>query len=70
MKFNSLNFKIVLGLTYLTIILVGLYFLFSFIDIRDLMSYEFIKSNREIILKYKNENFIFLTISFFIFSII
>ena len=70
MKFNSLNFKIVLGLTYLTIILVGLYFLFSFIDIRDLMSYEFIKSNREIILKHKNENFIFLTISFFIFSII
>jgi len=34
------------------------------------MSYEFIKSNKDIILKYKNENFLFLGFVFFIFCII
>ena len=70
MKLNSLNPKLILGITYLIVISVGLYFLFSVIDLKDLTSYEFIKSNRELILKYKNENLIFLTITFFIFCII
>tara|TARA_B100000686_G_C16712723_1_gene930146 strand:- start:588 stop:1307 length:720 start_codon:yes stop_codon:yes gene_type:complete len=67
---NEQNLKIVIGLIYLTIISVGLYFLFTLVSIGDLMSYEFIKSNRDIILKYKNENFLFLSIIFFTFSII
>ena len=70
MKLNSLNLKLILGITYLVIISFGLYFLFSTVDIKDLMSYDFIKLNKDIILKYKNENFLFLTIIFFIFSII
>ena len=70
MKFNSLNLKLVIGVAYLSIISIGLYFLFSVIDIKDLMSYEFIKQNKDIILKYKNENFLLLTSLFFIFSIV
>ena len=70
MILNSLNLKFVLGITYLVIISFGLYFLFSFVDIKDLMSYDFIKLNKDFILKYKSENFSFLTITFFIFSII
>ena len=70
MNLNSLNLKLVLGTTYLAIILIGLYFLFSIVDIKDLMSYEFIRSNKDIILKYKNENFLFLTVIFFIFSVV
>ncbi len=70
MNLNSKKLKIILGITYITIISTGLYFLFSVIDLKDLTSYEFIKSNKDIILKYKNENFIFLTSIFFIFSII
>ena len=70
MKPNSLNLKLIIGLIYLVIISFGLYFLFSFVDIKDLMSYDFIKLNKDIILKYKSENFSFLTITFFIFSII
>ena len=69
MKIKSLNLKLIIGITYLIIILIGLYFLFSAIDIKDLTSYEFIRSNKDIILKYKNENFLFLTIVFFIFCI-
>ena len=70
MNSNSLTPKLILGVTYLVVILVGLYFLFSVIDIKDLMSYEFIRSNKDIISKYKNENFLFLTVIFFIFSVV
>ena len=62
------NLKLIIGISYLSIISIGLYFLFLAIDLKDLMSYEFIKENKDIILKYKSENFLFLTITFFIFS--
>ncbi len=67
---NSLNLKLIIGTAYLVIISIGIYFLFSHIDIKDLTNYEFIRSNKNLILKYKNENFLFLTCVFFIFSII
>ncbi|PPR47087.1 MAG: hypothetical protein CFH23_00481 [Alphaproteobacteria bacterium MarineAlpha6_Bin1] len=70
MNVNSLNLKIIIGIIYLAIISICLYFLFSIVDIKDLMSYEFIKSNKDVILKYKNENFLFLTVIFFIFSVV
>jgi uncharacterized membrane protein YdjX (TVP38/TMEM64 family) len=70
MNLNALKLKLILGTTYLAIILIGLYFLFSIVEIKDLMSYEFIKSNRDIILKYKIDNFLFLITVFFIFCII
>ena len=70
MNLNFLNLKLVIGITYLAIISIGLYFLFSIVDIKDLMSYEFIRSNKDIILKYKNENFLFITVIFFIFSVV
>ena len=70
MNINFLNLKLILGTTYLVIISIGLYFLFSLVDIKDLMSYEFIRLNKDIILKYKNENFLFLTVVFFVFSIV
>ena len=69
MNINSLNFKLIFGITYLAILSTGLYFLFSAVDIKDLMSYEFIRINKDIILEYKNENFLFLAIIFFIFCI-
>ena len=70
MNLNSLKFKLILGITYLAILSIGLYFLFTAIDIKDLMSYEFIRKNKDIILEYKSENFLFLSVVFFIFSII
>ena len=70
MKLSTLNLKLTLGITYLALISIGLYFLFSIVDIKDLTSYEFIRSNKDIILQYKSDNFLFLTIIFFIFCII
>jgi len=70
MNFKSSNFKIYLGSVYAIILLVGIYFLFSNFDIRDLTSYEFIRENKGLILKYKDNNVIFLTIIFFIITIL
>tara|TARA_B100000029_G_scaffold425292_1_gene433578 strand:- start:5648 stop:6373 length:726 start_codon:yes stop_codon:yes gene_type:complete len=64
------NLKLIIGITYLIIISIALFFLFSTIDIKDLMSYEFIRSNKDLILKYKNNNFVFLASIFFIFSVV
>jgi len=66
MKPESSNLKIYLGAIYLIVLFIAIYFLFSTFDIKDLTSYEFIKENREIILKYKDNNIFFLTIVFFI----
>ena len=42
MNVNSLNLKLFLGIIYLVIISIGLFFLLSAIDIKDLTNYEFI----------------------------
>ena len=69
MKLESSNLKIYLGGIYLTALCIAIYFLLSTFDIKDLTSYEFIKENRDIILKYKDNNIFFLTIIFFIITI-
>ena len=69
MKRESSNFKIYLGGVYLIVLLIAVYFLFSTFDLKDLASYEFIKENREVILKYKDNNIFFLTIIFFVITI-
>ena len=66
----TLNIKLIIGIVYITIISIGIFFLLSTFDIKDLTSYEFIKENREIILKYKDNNIFFLTIIFFIITIL
>ena len=69
MKLESSNFKIYLGGVYLIVLLIAVYFLFSTFDLKDLTSYEFIKENRDTILKYKDNNIFFITIIFFIITI-
>ena len=69
MKLESSNLKIYLGAIYLIVLFIAIYFLFSTFDIKDLTSYEFIKENREIILKYRDNNIFFLIIIFFIITV-
>jgi uncharacterized membrane protein YdjX (TVP38/TMEM64 family) len=69
MKLESSNYKIYLAGIYLIILLMAIYFLFSTFDIKDLTSYEFIRENREEILKYKNNNIFLMTIIFFFIAV-
>ena len=70
MNFKSSNFKIYLGSVYVAILLAAIYFLFSNFDVSDLTSYEFIRENKGLILKYKESNIFFLTIIFFIITVL
>ncbi len=70
MDLNSRNLKVILGSVYLIFLFVGLYFLFSMIDLKDLTNYNFIKSNRDTIFLYKSENFLLLSLFFFLFCIV
>ena len=69
MKVESANLKFILGRLYLIVLFLAIYFLFSNFDLKDLTSYDFIKENRETILKYKDNNIFFLSIIFFIITI-
>ena len=70
MNITSGKLKLIIAAVYLSLLFIGLYFLFSAVDLKDLTSYDFIRSNKDIILQYKEENFLFLTITFFIFCIV
>jgi len=70
MNITSGKLKLTIATVYLSLLLIGFYFLFSAIDLKDLASYDFIRSNKDVILQYKDENLLFLTMTFFIFSII
>jgi len=66
MILKSSKIKFFFGSIYFLIILSVLFLLFSYIDLSDLTSYEFLKSNKDIVFKYKNENFILFSIFFFV----
>ena len=70
MNSKSQNLKIYLGSAYLVIFLAGIYFLLSNFEISHLTSYYLIKENRVLILKYKENNIFFMTIIFFIITIL
>ena len=70
MNFKSSNFKIYLGGTYLIILVVSIYFIWSIFDISDFTSYNLIRENREVILSYKEKNIFFMTIIFIIITIV
>ncbi len=59
MELKISNLKIYLGVIYLAVLSTAIYFLFSNFSISDLTSYEFIKENKDIILKYKDKMLFF-----------
>ena len=70
MEMKSTNIKLVLAAIYLLLIIVAASYLIGNYNISDFFSYEFISVNKNTILEYKKENFLALTIIFFIFSIV
>ena len=70
MNIKSLNVKWIIGSIYLLLLITGIIFLLTNYNISDFFSYEFIRLNKNIILEYRSENFLFLTSLFFIFSIV
>ena len=62
--------KLFIGLFYLLLISLFLYFFFSKFTLQELTSYDFIKNNRDFFFELKNSNLILLSVLFVIFCII
>ena len=62
--------KFFLGSTYVLIILSFLWVFFDNFSLSEISSYEFIKNNNEYFNQLKNKNFFFISLVFFIFTII
>ncbi len=64
------NIKIILGISYLVLISIFLWFFFQNFSIQDFTSYELIKANRETLEEIKNNNIILSSLLFFLGTII
>ena len=64
------NIKFLLGLTYILIIIVFLWFFFKQFSIQDFTSYEIIKKNRDTLNNLKNLNIFLSSLIFFIATIV
>ena len=62
--------KIYLGLIYILIITLFLWFFLSKFSISEISSYDFIKNNRDLLIGFKESNLFFVSIIFFFFTII
>ena len=62
--------KIFLGSTYVLIILSFLWVFFDNFSLSEISSYEFIKNNLEYLNQLKDKNFIFISLVFFIFTVV
>ena len=67
---KSKKIKLFIGLFYITILGLFLYYLFSKFSLQQLTSYEFIKDNIEYFSKIKRSNLLLLSLSFLIFTIL
>ena len=67
---KSKKFKIYIGLFYVTVVGVFLYYLFSKFTLQELTSYEFIKNNIDYFSKLKKTNIFILSLFFLLFTIL
>ena len=67
---KSKKLKLFIGLFYLTLIGLFLFYLFSKFSFQELTSYEFIKDNIDYFSKLKKTNLFILTLSFLLFTIL
>ena len=64
------NIKIILGISYILLISIFLWFFFNNFSIQDFTSYELIKANRDTLEALKNNNIILSSLLFFLGTII
>ena len=64
------NIKIWIGLVYLIILSVFLYFLFSKFSIQEISSYNFIRTNSEYLVNFRESNLILVSIIFIVIGVL
>ena len=67
---NTKKIKLFIGLSYLLIISLFLYFFFSKFSLSEITSYDFLRDNRSYFIELKNSNLFLISISFLILTIL
>ena len=67
---NTKKIKIFIGLSYLLIICVFLYFFFSKFSLAEITSYDFIRNNRSYFIDLKNSNLFLISVIFLVLTIL
>tara|TARA_S200000501_G_scaffold350394_1_gene367346 strand:- start:53 stop:772 length:720 start_codon:yes stop_codon:yes gene_type:complete len=67
---TSNKYKFLLGFSYLLILSIFLYFIFSNFSFNEIGNYNFIKENRDFFVRLKEQNILLLILLFFLFTII
>jgi len=62
--------KLIIGLSYLLMVCLFLYFFFSKFSLQEITSYDFLKDNRSYFIELKNSNLLFLSLIFLILTIL
>ena len=63
---NTKKIKLFIGLSYLLIVCLFLYFFFSKFSLSEITSYDFLRDNRKYLIEVKNSNLFLTLISFFV----
>ena len=66
---NIKKLKIIIGLSYLLLLSIFLYYFFSKFSYSEISSYNFVQKNREYLINFKEKNFIFVTLVFIVLTI-
>ena len=66
---NTKKIKLFIGLSYLIIICLFLYFFFSKFSLEEITSYDFLRDNRTYFIELKNSNLFLIAITFLIFVV-
>ena len=64
------NTKLIAATIYAICFVFLIYMVFSYVDLKDLTDYSFLKNNSELIQDFKNKNLFFISILFFLFSVV
>ena len=67
---NTKKIKLFIGLSYLLIVCLFLYFFFSKFSLQEITSYDFLRNNRSYFIEIKKSNLFLISIIFFIVTII
>ena len=62
--------KLIIGLSYLLIVSLFLYFFFSKFSLQEITSYDFLRNNRSYLIELKNSNLFLVSISFLFLTVI
>ena len=67
---NTKKIKLFIGLSYLLIVCLFLYFFFSKFSLSEITSYDFLRDNRSYFMELKKSNLFFISISFLIITVL